>query len=348
MADWSTGGDWAANGDWADVGGGGGDTLTGTLFSVVGQFPTGTLDAEDILAGTLFSVAPTFPVGSLATDQTLSGALFSVNGQFGAGIITDFVFGELVDTIVEPTSDSTDFVDLDFDGTYFMAIDVVANRVYIFDHAGADIDVSGALADSGSWGIAFDGTDIWVVNNTDNELLRLDYVTQSVLETIPVDGDISGPAYLEYDPRDDTFWVFNFTDTEIWKMDTSGNALDSFPNPYGTGIGVLAPGFAWIDPDLWVVAGDSVTNDWNVYKIDPDDGTVIDQFAIGLSDPGGMAYDGSLLWVHDRFDDTLYGYSISGESGGLIGQLFSVVATFPTGTITGGESAAVIGWGIPI
>jgi uncharacterized delta-60 repeat protein len=49
---------------------------------------------------------------------------------------------------------------------------------------------------------------------------------------------------------------------------------------------------------LWAVTGDSITPNYNVYKLDPSNGAVLAQFWVSAPDnPGGITWDGEHLWI---------------------------------------------------
>jgi DNA-binding beta-propeller fold protein YncE len=102
--------------------------------------------------------------------------------------------------------------------------------------------------------------------------------------------------------------------------------LHSIPAPGGGYIGGLASD----GTNLWCLA----EQDGIIYKLDPADGAILDQFnapSFGEGDPNGsgLAWDGQYLWHADYGHDTIY--KLDPANGG------NVITSFPApGTIPGG------------
>jgi hypothetical protein len=83
-------------------------------------------------------------------------------------------------------------------------------------------------------------------------------------------------------------WITSETPASIYRVDTTGVAVDTIPAP-----GALPTGLAWDGNNLWV--GSHSTR--RIYKVDPATGMVDTSFvAPGATSNEGLAFDGVYLW----------------------------------------------------
>ena len=124
---------------------------------------------------------------------------------------------------------------------------------------------------------------VWITSQLDEELYRVDPVTNRVVETFSIPSHIEGVGAVG-----ESLWLSRSEPNEVIRVDPVTGALtdrlgfDSQPNLASDG------------QRLWVIAerdGASV-----VVEIDPDTGADIREIPLGAA-PGFSTYDGGSLWV---------------------------------------------------
>ena len=132
-----------------------------------------------------------------------------------------------------------------------------------------------------TWGLAYDGRDLWATVENSDTLLRLDRTTLATLAIIKVDGGTGRRWFsdITYHPGRGTFFLHDVTkagqsepgNAWIYEVDHDGHILHQWPSPcyYPTGL-------AWIDDATGghLLASD-LFGDQNLYMIDPDNGSVL-------------------------------------------------------------------------
>jgi hypothetical protein len=198
-------------------------------------------------------------------------------------------------------------------------------------------------------GLAFDGENMWVVNNGDDTVTKLRASDGAILGTFPVG---SKPSDAVFDGAN--LWVTNSQSASVTKLRASdGTALGTFPvgnQPAGaafdgsniwvvnntdstltelrandgTMIGTFpAPGHAQQDAfdgaNIWV----SIGNNNTVMKFRASDGAVLGTFGVG-GQPRALAFDGANMWVANSSDNTVT--KLRASDGTVLG-------TFPSGGV---------------
>lgn len=131
------------------------------------------------------------------------------------------------------------------------------------------------------YGIASDGTHVWVANNGDGTVSEIDAGTGAVLNTIPVGGH---PLRVSADGSD--VWVANDEADEVTEIDeSSGSIVRTIPveHPFN----LSSDG-----SDVWVTQLDAGT----VTEIEAATGTVLRTIEVGAN-PRGVSADGTHVWV---------------------------------------------------
>jgi YVTN family beta-propeller protein len=149
-----------------------------------------------------------------------------------------------------------------------------------------------ATANSGPVGVAFDGTNIWVTNNTAGTVSRIDRTTNAVTE-FPTSNSSAEPWGVAFDGT--SIWVANGVTNHVSKIDPVTGSILFEVNTAG----VLPQEIAFDGSSIWV----SNTASGNVAKIDPSSLTVA-TIPTGAS-PQGIAYDGTNVWVANSGPSTL-------------------------------------------
>ncbi len=160
-------------------------------------------------------------------------------------------------------------------------------------------------------GLAFDGTNIWVVNNAVNgTVTKLRASDGSVIGTYSVGTSPNGIAF------DGTnIWVTNFSSHNVTKLRASdGSFVGTYP------VGNSPNGIAFDGTHIWV-ANQGSSN--NVTKLRASDGSLVGTYPVG-SNPRGIAFDGTNIWVVNY---------LSGNVTKLRASDGSLVGTYPVGSL---------------
>jgi hypothetical protein len=145
-------------------------------------------------------------------------------------------------------------------------------------------------------GLTFDGTNLW--NTDDNTLLiyQLD-AAGTVITSFSAPGDDS--TGLTFDGTN--LWNADFSEGgRLHHLDTTGDLIQSYPSP-GNG----PEGLAFDGEYLWHVD----YNQNKVYKMTMS-GLVIQSFDGPGSNPIGLTYDGLYLWLADHSENKIYKMAI--------------------------------------
>jgi len=141
-------------------------------------------------------------------------------------------------------------------------------------------------AGSNPRGVAFDGTNIWVSNFSNNTVSKIDINSNTVAATVNLPAG-SGPADgIAFDGT--SLWVANNTSGTVSKINITSNAVDTVV------VGTSPYGIAFDGSFIWVVNYGSGT----VSKIKITDNTITATVTVGTN-PFGIAFDGTYMWVGD-------------------------------------------------
>lgn len=115
------------------------------------------------------------------------------------------------------------------------------------------------------------------------------------------------------------FWIASFDMAKIYKVDFNGKVVARLDAPEGT----KPSGLAWDGNYLWM---SSYINNGGVYKINPQDGTVIKKYVPIIFQNqgyGGLAYDSDkkFLWLADALGSGIYKLEINEQDLKLISQV---------------------------
>ncbi|MBW2635958.1 MAG: YncE family protein [Deltaproteobacteria bacterium] len=137
------------------------------------------------------------------------------------------------------------------------------------------------------YGVAFDGTHIWVSNTDDRSISKIDVMTDKVVATIVVGRLPYGVAF------DGThIWVSNTDDDSISKIDVTTDEVVAT-----IVVGDRPHGVAFDGTHIWV----SNTDDDSISKIDVRTNEFDDPIGVG-NGPFGVAFDGTHIWVSNMYD----------------------------------------------
>ncbi len=141
---------------------------------------------------------------------------------------------------------------------------------------------------------------LWVIDQADNHLYKLDYDDGSVLVDLPTEtykssGVTLGNGYI---------WVASTHNYRTYKLANDGSTV-AFYEPPSSGerdpqaVGRDNPrphGMEWVDGKLWVSVKPANRN----YLLDPETMEVLHSIKTPGPSPHGLAWDGEALWCADR------------------------------------------------
>jgi hypothetical protein len=176
--------------------------------------------------------------------------------------------------------------------------------------------VLGTVTLPDGWGaMAFDGTYIWITDNTANTVIKLQASNGTVAGTYPVGSD---PVAIAFDGVN--IWVANQVSNNVTKLLASSGA------PLGTyGVGSSPQGIAFDGANIWVTNFGSN----NVTKLLASSGATVGTYHVG-NNPYGIAFDGANIWVTNYGSDNVL--KLLAADGALLGnfnvQLWPTLAAF--------------------
>lgn len=129
------------------------------------------------------------------------------------------------------------------------------------------------------YGVAYDGTSVWVGNRYDDTVSRIDPLSGT--KTNFAAGD--DPRGIAYDGSN--IWVANYGSNTVSRISPATGAKTDFT------VGNNPEGVVWDGANIWV----SNSFDNTVWRLEPGSGFA-DVFTTGGS-PGAMAFDGTFVWV---------------------------------------------------
>jgi YVTN family beta-propeller protein len=159
------------------------------------------------------------------------------------------------------------------------------------------------------FGLAFDGTNIWVANNQSDTVSKVNAVTGvSTNITLPVG---SLPFEVAFDGTN--IWVTDNGTGKVSKIVAATGAVvgSGFPTSLVAPVAGSGPaGIAFDGTNIWVT--NSVPG--TVSKLNPATGAIVDEFATSVgtaqvlaadADPIGVAFDGTNIWVANNATATV-------------------------------------------
>ena len=177
--------------------------------------------------------------------------------------------------------------------------------------AHAQMGVDNFAVGSNPYGVAFDGTSIWVTNFGSNSVTRMRESDGACVVNDIVQPNLSACTFnVETEPialmfDGEYIWVANYASASVTMLRASDGACNGIVNPptaAGCRIPVATnPRFLVSDgANIWVAnqAGN------NVYKIQASNGMLLGIFNVGLM-PSGLAFDGTNIWVANYGDGTV-------------------------------------------
>ena len=195
---------------------------------------------------------------------------------------------------------------LTWDGQYLWVCDYNSEMIYAIDPVDGRVIKSFDTPGHDPEGLAWDGSYIWHVDGAD--------------------ADTNGPVEKLY----------------IYKIDpTTGQSTRMFEAPHP---GYNAEDLEWDGQYLWYIDGGNEGKDEGtstIFKVDPNTGAVIKSFSAPSSDPSGLAWDGTNLWVTDYRQAIIY--RINADDGKVIDKI-TAPSDYPGGLAWDGRYLWCADW----
>jgi DNA-binding beta-propeller fold protein YncE len=144
--------------------------------------------------------------------------------------------------------------------------------------------------------------ELWVIDNDNDQILKIDQTDGSILNQLPAPGGTNVSHHgLAWDGE--YIWVNQINNNTLYKCDLSGTVVQTyiFPQIHLNGL-VFANDFLW-------ASGRYIVSDYKIFKINPADGSWT-SFPSPVNAPQGIGYGGgSKLWIVGNTDkDEIYTY----------------------------------------
>lgn len=167
---------------------------------------------------------------------------------------------------------------------------------------------------------------LWVIDQVDNKVYRLDYSDGRVLSSFDTDTCHSSGITI----GGNMVWIASTWTYQLIGFDiSSGKQMAILSTPGGAKAG--AHGLEWRDSTLWV----NVPKTGTIYQLDPQSGSVVHSIPAPGQRPHGMAWEGDLLWCAETTHKALYKLD---PRDGTIVERIEVASPEPHGmTMWGGE-----------
>ena len=176
------------------------------------------------------------------------------------------------------------------------------------------------------YGLAFDGTHLWVMGQVDTTVYKID-TSGSVVDSFAFPGYIS-PGDLAFDGTH--LWAASTHQEKIHQVSTSGVLIQTINAPGDTTSGLACDGRY-----LWITSNEA--SGYTVYKIDRS-GNVITSFASPGGGFKGLTFDGRYLWHVDATKHMLYKFDREGTVHGIYELPLEGEQIGPRGLATDGTS----------
>lgn len=174
---------------------------------------------------------------------------------------------------------------------------------------------------NGPAGMCFDGTNVWVTNQTDGSVTIINAVSATVVNTITGVG--SGPVACVYDGQH--IWVANQTGANVTELNDSDGSIATTVGGFNAPAGIAFDG-----SNIWVT--NSASNTVSAFSAASGNAALSGSpFAVGTA-PLGIASDGKNMWIANSGSASVSELS---ASGGLLQTV--TVGTTPTGVAFDGQ-----------
>ena len=188
-------------------------------------------------------------------------------------------------------------------------------NIPVSDPAGAtapvcNVDFVGQICGGG--GLTFAENFIWNATPIADDIYKLDPVDGDNLETENALAGLAFPSPTDMTFDGTHFWIADWQTNTISKvLPEDGTVLAAIPGPstlpawVDVGGGQTTAnifGLTWDGQALWA----SDTEEDKIYRINPNDGALLNVFDAPGANPKGLAWDGESLWHVDQSTSTIY------------------------------------------
>lgn len=181
----------------------------------------------------------------------------------------------------------------------YLALAAVAGTSLSSFAAPGDVLGSIPAPAAGPYGIAWDGTNLWVVADGPERIYEVS-TAGAVLSSFAAPS--GGPTGLTWDGS--ALWLADDDNDVLYRLSTTGTVLATIPSPGGS-----PHGLTWDGSELW--NADKTGSDPRIYEITTA-GTVVSSFASPSDQSRGLTWDGVRLWHVDKTTDLISELSITG------------------------------------
>lgn len=183
---------------------------------------------------------------------------------------------------------------------------IALKKWYSANQSGAGVAVGGS-----PYGIAFDGSNIWVSNAGTDRVAKIRASDGTILTTYQVG---SNPRLVEFDGSN--IWVANFGSSTVSKINASDGTTQTIS------VGANPWGLAFDGTNIWVACYGSN----KVYKVHAKSGEVL--LTVDATGPLGLAFDGTNIWAaNNSFAGSVT--KISGITGTPTTTIYNTNGVFP-------------------
>lgn len=228
---------------------------------------------------------------------------YSSSGTGGGGtvVITYIDFSDLDDEVTFEASVYTHDLDSDTEikGIYSNAATGDSGRWYCSYPDRNDFSsITSVPLDTSIWNIVdmcFDGENLWVleVDTGSKSICKVDEGNGNVMETFSVPEAIYNPNGLTWDGSN--LWCVG--DDNLYKLDNSCSVESSVPFEEGGWY------LAYVSGSLWsIVSGGFMFFEDELSRVNPSNGNIESSFDFYSRNLGGLASDGTNLWVSFSYD----------------------------------------------
>ena len=216
-----------------------------------------------------------------------------------------------------------------FDGTYIWIACTDNGKVQKMNLDGSIVGTYSAGTQAN--GMAFDGTNLWVANQTDTgTITKINPTTGATIGTYA--NSSAQPIALAYDGNGHIFSA-NYTGGNISKINTSDGSL---VGNYTCGTGCSPQAIAFDGTNIWV----ALSGYSHVAKYVAATGAYVTEYNVGV-DPIGVVFDGTNIWVSNSTSGTVT--ELLASSGAVLQTV--TVGSFPLGIGYDGQSVWVVNGG---
>lgn len=235
-----------------------------------------------------------------------------------------------ISTTTGATIHTRNVIELSAEGIAFVenqlwSVDDVQDYVYNVDSARLAVGQFATPA-SDAGGFTYDGSNIWAVDKTSNQIYQLNASTGAIISSFAAPAN--SPQDITWDGTN--FWLTTDADDKIYQIDTGGSVLFSTST-----IGSNPRGIVYASSTIFYA--DAVTN--KIYNITTT--SLIATYEAPGSNAGPLAYDGTHVWFYDGDERQMFKLDFFDDSAE---DIIEETTDVKTSAITGIEFISGVMW----